>query len=344
MTPFKGEILKHVRMKLIVGFAGLFLSLLFLHYLNLHERINIFVLFIILLAFAILFRIFVSPDITALYNRVSVLEKIALEHNKGAQMLVRRDLELTRANEKLHELDQVKSNFISVAAHQLRTPLSGIKWTLSMLISGELGTLNNHQKTFLMKTNESNSRMIALVNDLLGADRIQSGKIRYQFTRLNIRDLVDNVLFEIAAQAERRQISISLNVEKDLPNAYVDPETMRGVFQNLLENAIKYTMRDGKVDIEITKENNHLKVAIKDNGIGIPKDQQKNIFNRFFRATNAVKQETDGSGLGLFIAKNIVEQNGGAIWFESEEGKGTSFYFTIPAADEGEHKSINKQK
>src|SRR5438105_4529 len=122
------------------------------------------------------------------------LQKLLLEQQQGAKMLIRRDLELTRANEKLQELDKIKSDFISVVAHQLRTPLSGIKWTLSMLLSEDLGPLNNDQKTFLMKSYESNARMITLVNDMLVADGIQSGRVHYGFKHVDIIDLMDNVL------------------------------------------------------------------------------------------------------------------------------------------------------
>ncbi len=264
-------------------------------------------------------------------ERTAELKSLLADQEKSARMLVRRDLELTRANEKLQELDSVKSDFISVVAHQLRTPLSGVKWTLSMLLSGDMGELNNEQKTFLMKTYESNARMITLVNDMLVADRIQSGRVHYGFKHLDIINLMDNVLFEIAPTASKRNISIIYkNKFENLPQAYVDPETMRAVLQNLLENAIKYTIDGGKVEIDVKQDGEYLLVSIADSGIGIPEDQKGEVFSKFFRARNAIKKETDGSGLGLYIAKTVVEKNGGKIWFETEEGKGTTFYFTVP--------------
>ena len=263
--------------------------------------------------------------------KIAKLEQAASEYNTGTKLLIRRELELTRANEKLQKFDEVKSNFISVVAHQLRTPLSGIKWTLSMLLSGDMGPLNNDQKTFLMKSYESNARMITLVNDMLVADGIQSGRVHYGFKHIDIIDLIDNVLFEVSPQASKKNISIEYKHKfENLPQAYVDPETMRAVLQNLLENAVKYTIEGGKIEIDVKKENDYLAISIADNGIGIPKDQIKDVFVKFFRAHNAIKQETDGSGLGLYIAKTIVEKNGGTIWFESVEGKGSTFYFTVP--------------
>ncbi|MES3031761.1 MAG: HAMP domain-containing sensor histidine kinase [Patescibacteria group bacterium] len=264
-------------------------------------------------------------------ERTDKLDSLLLDQQRGTKMLIRRDVELSRANEKLQELDKVKSDFISIVAHQLRTPLAGVKWTLSMLLSGDMGELNNDQKTFLMKTYESNTRMITLVNDMLVADGIQSGRVHYGFKHIDIIDLMDNVLFEVSPQASKRNVSFTYkNKFEDLPQVYVDPETMRAVLQNLLENAIKYTIDGGKVEIDVQKEPDDLLISISDSGIGVPKDQEKDVFVKFFRARNALKKETDGSGLGLYITKTIVEKNGGKIWFESEEGKGSTFYFTVP--------------
>ena len=264
-------------------------------------------------------------------GKIKKLEQVADEYNTGTKLLIRRDLELSRANEKLRKFDEAKSNFISIVAHQLRTPLSGVKWTLSMLLSGDMGELNNNQKTFLMKSYESNTRMITLVNDMLVADRIQSGRMHYGFKHFDIIDLMDNVLFEMSPEASRKNIAIEYkNKFENLPQVYADPEAMRAVLQNLLENSVRYTMNGGKIEIDVKKEKDHLVISVADSGIGIPEDQKKNVFSKFFRASNAVKQETDGSGLGLYITKTIVERNGGTIWFESVLDQGTVFYFTVP--------------
>ena len=276
-------------------------------------------------------KVFFLSEVEEMERKLAELEQVTLEYDISTKLLVRRDLELSRANEKLQKLDEIKSNFISVVAHQLRTPLSGVKWTLSMLLNGDMGPLNNDQKIFLIKSYESNTRMITLVNDMLVTDRIQSGKVHYGFEHIDIINLLDNVLFEISPQASKKNISIKYkNKFENLPQAYVDPETMRAVLQNLMENAIKYTIEGGKIEIDVKKENDYLVVSIADNGIGIPKDQVKDVFTRFIRARNAIKQETDGSGLGLYIAKTMVEKNSGTIWFESVEGKGSTFYFTVP--------------
>ncbi len=236
-------------------------------------------------------------------------------------------------------LDRKKSEFIAVAAHQLRTPLSGLKWMLHMLIKGDLGPLSNDQKAFLMKSYESNERMIVLVNEMLGASRVESGKLKISPISISLPDLVDNFLVEVKSEAKKGGVKIVFSKKdvKDLPEVFADPEKIRAVFQNLLENAIKYTKKDGGVEIKMKDEDDHILVSIKDNGIGIPEKDHKKIFERFFRSENAVKVKTDGSGLGLFVAKNIIEKHGGRIWFESEENKGTTFFFTLP-------KDKNKKK
>ncbi len=315
----------------VVLFAPFIFLFITLTIFGVNAALSMFLLCVVIIFLALMLKFVVFPHIHDMYERMNKLEQNAKEYDIGTKLLIRRDLELSRANEKLREVDELKSNFISVVAHQLRTPLSGIKWTLNMLLSGDMGEMNNDQKTFLMKGYESNNRMIALVNDMLATDRIQSGKLRYGFRYIDLVDLLDNVLFEVSPNAVKRQISIRFkNKLEGLPQAYVDPESMRAVFQNLLENAIKYTIKGGTIWVDMQDQKEFLEISIRDDGIGIPADQQKNIFEKFFRARNASKHETDGTGLGLYIAKAVVEKNGGRIWFDSSEGKGTTFHFTVP--------------
>ncbi len=307
---------------IIIIFLSLFGSPIFL---------SVFLASVFILFCSILFRFTVFSEVEKMKKQVTALEQNASDYEVGTQLLIRRDLELSRANEKLRYVDELKSDFISVAAHQLRTPLSGIKWTLNMLMSGDMGALNNDQKTFLMKSYESNNRMINLVNDMLSVDRIQSSKIHYAFNHISIMDLLDNVLFEINPEASKQNVKIEFkNKIENLPLAYIDPETMRAVFQNLLENAIKYNTAGGKIILDIQHKKDWLEISIQDDGIGIPEDEKPRLFERFFRARNAIRHETDGSGLGLYISRSIVEKNGGKIWFESTEGAGATFYFTVP--------------
>ncbi|MSR71172.1 MAG: HAMP domain-containing histidine kinase [Candidatus Taylorbacteria bacterium] len=258
------------------------------------------------------------------------IKKLLEAQDRSGKLLLRRDLELTLVNDKLRELDLRKSEFVSIVAHQLRTPLSGIKWTLDMLLKEDLGSLNNEQKTFLMKTYESNERMVKLIDDMLSADRVDSGKLHYSFLPTDLFDLFDNVLFDLLLSLNKKHLKVNfINRITTFPKVDIDPEKMRAVLQNLLDNAVKYSKEGGSIGISATHEGDLVKVMIKDDGIGIPEMQQKYIFERFFRATNALLVETDGTGLGLFIVKGIIERHGGTIWYESKEGHGTTFYFTI---------------
>ncbi len=230
-------------------------------------------------------------------------------------------------------LEQKKREFISLITHQLRTPLSGLKWTFNMLLKGDLGDLKKDQKVFLMKSYESNERMIGLVDNILGANQSIAAKNSYKFRELQILDLLENILYEIRPAAKSKNISIELeNKDKKVPKVYADDQKMRSVLQNLIENAVKYTKSEGLIKIGVDEADGMVRVSIADNGIGIPKQEQNNIFSKFFRAENANGSEVGGSGLGLFIVKSIIEKHKGHIWFESAVDKGTTFYFTLPVS------------
>lgn len=297
------------------------------------DYIQIILIIMALVVFSLVQVLFLEKKRIAQAQQAERLKKVVDDHQRIAKLLIRRDLELTRANEKLQELDRAKSDFISIAAHQLRTPLSGVKWTLNLILSGTLGEMNTEQQSFLMKCYESNERMIALINDMLGADRIESDRLKYHFMPTQILDLADNVLFEMVSAIGKKDLKVSFaNKDRNLPQVMIDSEKMRAVLQNVLENAIKYTPPGGTIEIDFRAEGDFVEVSVKDSGIGIPEGDRGKIFSRFFRASNAVRVEADGSGLGLFIVKGVVEKHGGKIWFESTVGEGTTFKFTIPIA------------
>ena len=261
----------------------------------------------------------------------SELNKRLRSENETIEREVRnRTEELTRANAELQELDKRKSEFLSIAAHQLRTPLSGLKWALDMLIRGEAGAVSDEQKVLLMKSYEGNERLISLVNDMLQANRIERGALPISAVSTQLLDLVDNVLYEVLPSASKTGVSIRFDRRDEaLPPLMVDPEQMRAVFQNLIENAVKYSQPDGEVTISASRIGDGVQFAISDHGIGIPEGEQARIFSRFFRASNAKKKDPNGTGLGLYIAKSIIDMHGGKIWLESGEGKGATFYFTL---------------
>jgi len=254
---------------------------------------------------------------------------ILLEKEKIGNLIILHDI----TREKY--IEQLKTEFVSLAAHQLRTPLSGIKWSLKMMLDGDLGPLFEEQKDFLKKALMANERLIRLVNDLLDVTRIEEGRYLYKLEEKDIVKIVEDVFNSYLELAKEKSIDFELEKLKDsFPLVKVDEEKIKLAIQNLIENALIYTLPKGKVTVTIDLQNGNFFFKVKDTGIGIPKQVQDRIFTKFFRAPNAAKIDTEGSGLGLFITKNIIESHGGKIWFESEEGKGTTFYFTIPVKKE----------
>jgi signal transduction histidine kinase len=271
--------------------------------------------------------------IKELQEEIKKLLGLLNEQESAAKLLVQKDIALTRANEKLERLDRAKSEFVSVAAHQLRTPLSGIKWGLNILFEGDAGDMSEEQRSIIKKSAESNDRMIALVNDLLDVDHIETEKDRYTFEAVDICEIIESIFSELKPRAEEQGTTLAFeNRFAKYAKVRADKVKIRAVIQNLLENAVRYIMKDGTVTVRLKQEGEMMNVSVTDDGIGIPADEQEKIFTKFFRADNAVKLRTDGSGLGLFIAHDIVRKHKGEIWFESEKDKGTVFAFTVPVA------------
>lgn len=231
----------------------------------------------------------------------------------------------------LRELDQMKADFVSVMVHQLRAPLTGMKWVLKLILDGEIGVMTDEQKDVVKQGYETNEKMIELVNDLLNVSRIENQKLGYRFEKNDFIKVLDAVVLNTELARKDRNINLHIeNHTRDLEPFFFDEEKLSMAFQNLIDNAIKYTLPGGKVTIGITKEGDNLKVKISDTGLGIPASDVPKLFTKFFRASNVVHLEMEGSGLGLFIVKNIILGHSGKISVESVEGKGTSFTVVIP--------------
>jgi len=265
-----------------------------------------------------------------------ILEVSTLPMIKGGEILGSLIILHDITREKM--IEKMKTEFVSLTAHQLRTPLSAVKWTLRMLLDGDLGNITEEQRSFLEKTYNSNERMIDLINDLLNVTRIEEGRYLYRPTLADIEPVVQSVIGSYKGEFERKKIRFEFKKpEKKTGLVLIDEEKIRLAIQNLIDNAIAYSQSGDSVAVSLKYVNQkEVELSVKDTGVGIPKDQQERIFTKFFRGANAIRMETEGSGLGLFITKNIIEAHGGRIWFESEENKGTTFYLTIPIKEEFE--------
>lgn len=262
---------------------------------------------------------------------ISELRNVFQSFNTMSAKVKEAEDKITEELNRTKQLDKIKSEFISIAAHQLRTPLSAVKWTLKMIIDGDLGSLNAEQKTFLMQGYQTNERTIRLVNDFLNVVRIEEGRFGYELASIHIEDLIDNIIQEFTHRVKEKAITFSYDKPKDrLPIVKIDPSKMRLALQNLIDNAIKYTPAGGKVTISVKYSKLYINIAVEDSGIGIPKHQIKRLFEKFFRSDNAIKSQTEGSGLGLFIVKNIIEKHGGKVSVKSDENKGSTFTVTLP--------------
>lgn len=228
------------------------------------------------------------------------------------------------------EVDRAKTEFVSLASHQLRTPLSAIKWYAEMLLAGDAGKLKHEQNDYVNEIHTGNQRMIDLVNALLNVSRIDLGTFAIEPEPIRLEEIAESVLTEMTQQIHQKKMHVQKRYAPGLPTVNADPKLMRIVLQNLFTNAVKYTPEEGNVNIEISKNAKDILIQVADTGYGIPKAQQDQIFKKLFRADNVRERETDGTGLGLYIVKSVVEQSGGTIRFESEENKGTTFYITLP--------------
>ena len=238
------------------------------------------------------------------------------------------------------EIDRAKTEFVSLASHQLRTPLSTVNWYTEMLLAGDAGPVSEDQRRYLEEVYHGNQRMVELVNALLNVSRLELGTFAVDPSVVDIRSVVQSVVEEQALFAKNKNLTLGTNIENSVPERITtDPKLVRMVLQNLLSNAIKYTPSGGTVKIEIMKDSSgrqphHLPagilIRVADTGLGIPEKDYDKIFSKLFRADNVRETDAEGTGLGLYIAKSIVEHLGGAIWFDSEEKAGTIFYVTLP--------------
>jgi len=237
---------------------------------------------------------------------------------------------ITRSFERLAEASRMKSEFISVVSHQLRSPLSNLRWAIELLMSGRLGKIEEKQTEYFRILKENSGRMGELVSDLLIVSRIETATLPQKRKEISLEDLIKKLISEFEPFAQASNVEIEFKSEENLPKILADPSQIRLVVENLLDNAVRYIKDRGKVKMLLSRRGQNLYFEIEDNGVGIPKEDQKYIFQKFFRSENILRYQTQGSGLGLYISKAIIERSGGKIGFKSQEGVGSTFWFTLP--------------
>lgn len=230
------------------------------------------------------------------------------------------------------EADRAKSEFISTVSHELRTPMTSIKGYADLLMLGMAGPLGEQQKHFISIIRNNAERMVALVSDLLDISRIESGRVKLDLRAVHIHEVVEQVAHTLQGRAQSKGLTLQVDVPTDLPPVWGDSNRVAQILTNLISNAIQYTPPGGRVTVSAHTNRDMLEISVADTGIGISKENQRKIFDRFFRADDPLVQETPGTGLGLPITASLVQMHGGQIWVESELGEGSTFTFTLPLA------------
>jgi signal transduction histidine kinase len=238
--------------------------------------------------------------------------------------------ELRMSNEQLQRLDEAKDEFVSMASHQLRTPLTSVKGYISMVLEGDVGKITNMQRQLLGEAFTSSERMVHLINDFLNVSRLQTGKFMLEAKPIDLSKVVAQEVDSLQTTANARGLKLQYRVPSVFPILYIDEGKIRQVIMNFIDNAIYYSSEETAIKIELAVEGGEAVFKVRDTGIGVPKKEQSHLFTKFFRATNARKQRPDGTGVGLFLAKKVIVAHGGDIVFESVEGEGSTFGFRLP--------------
>jgi signal transduction histidine kinase len=238
--------------------------------------------------------------------------------------------ELRMTNAKLKALDEAKDEFVSMASHQLRTPLTSVKGYLSMVLEGDAGKVPKEQKKLLKEAFASSQRMVYLIADLLNVSRLRTGKFVIEPSEVYLPDLIAQEISQLEPIASARRLKIQYDQPKNFKTVWLDDTKIRQVVMNYIDNAIYYTPSGGKITIKLVQKKSSIEFTVSDTGIGVAKDQQASLFTKFFRADNARKARPDGTGIGLYMAQRVISAQGGSVIFKSELGKGSTFGFSFP--------------
>lgn len=238
--------------------------------------------------------------------------------------------QLRQKNERLRMLDQTKDDFISMASHQLRTPLTSVKGYVSMVLDGDAGRVNQLQRKLLNQSYISSQRMVYLISDLLNVSRLRTGKFELEEIPTDLAKIIEEEVSQLKETAQARNLKLTYTKPDAFPVCMLDETKLRQVIMNFIDNAIYYTPSGGSIDVKLTDNEKSVELTVKDTGIGVPRRDVPHMFSKYFRARNAKVARPDGTGLGLFMAKKVVVAHGGAVIFKTREGHGSTFGFSLP--------------
>jgi len=268
-------------------------------------------------------------------NFNSMAENLSDSYASLEEKVEQRTHELAEARDEAVAANQSKSEFISVVSHELKLPMTSIKGYSDLMLSGVTGQLNENQASFLTTIRNNVNRMATLVSDLADISRIESGNMRLEPREVPVWDVIDEVSTLTRTQITQKNQAITVDIPTELPKAWCDRNRLAQILTNLVSNANKYTPEGGAIVVQAIRKNGMIQIKVQDNGHGMTPEDQENLFSKFFRSADDKVRESPGTGLGLSITKNLIELQGGKIWFESEFRKGTSFYFTVPISADG---------
>jgi signal transduction histidine kinase len=339
-------------------FGSVFMALFPGYAIIKHRLFNIKVIATEILSISILLtlfvQIFLSENLSQIILRgvifgVVLVFVVMLVNSVEAEVRRKEELQkisdaLSIANERLKELDMTKSEFISIASHQLRTPLTAIKGYISLILEGSYGQVPDVIQDVLEKVYTVNSRLVHLVEDLLNVSRIEAGRIQYSFAKAQLEPLIAELVEMFLPTAKGKNLSLAMQLpEKPLPQLTIDPNKIKEVLSNLIDNALKYT-KEGGVTVSLEGTPKVARIIVSDTGIGIHPEDKKNLFEKFLRSKETTKMVVSGAGLGLYVGKSFIEAHGGKIWAESDgAGKGSRFIIELPLVNPNIHIGTSDQ-
>lgn len=273
----------------------------------------------------------ISSELSIAVQNAMAVQEIKNLNQTLQQRIEEATAELQRSNKELQRLDEAKDEFISMASHQLRTPLTSIKGYISMVLDGDVGKISATQRKLLGEAFTSSNRMVHLINDFLNVSRLQTGRFMLDRQLTDIHSMIKQEVDGLETTAKARGLEIQYAKPKqEVPKLYIDEGKVRQVVMNFIDNAIYYSPPESRIYVHLGVEGDSLSVTVEDTGIGVPKSEQERLFGKFFRASNARKHRPDGTGVGLFLAKRVIYEHGGRMIFKSKEGRGSTFGFKLP--------------